>query len=131
MTKFDAMLLYYINKGKGIYKMNKQLKKGDIVKVIISASKMNMQEKENQFDEKFEYRIDISYHLNNEKESFIDTSYSIGSDFASDIFLDDELLTDVEMQMKEYGVKKYSVLKTDVNTIEGYGKQQIKIIEMV
>ncbi|MBQ8887286.1 MAG: hypothetical protein IJY61_06255 [Candidatus Gastranaerophilales bacterium] len=111
--------------------MNKQLKKGDIVRVIISASKMNLKETENQFDENFEYRIDISYHLNNEKESFIDTSYSIGSDFANEIFLDDELLTDVEMQMKEYGVKKYSILKTNVNTIEGYGKQQIKIIEMV
>lgn len=112
--------------------MNKLLKKGDIVRVIISASKMNLneREKQNQFDENYEYRIDISYHLNNEKESFIDTSYSIGSDIASDIFLDDELLTDVEMQMKEYGVKKYSVLKTDVNDIEGYGKQQIKIIEM-
>ena len=76
------------------------LKEKDILKVIISASEMNVNENGEiiPLSDDYEYRIDISFYLESKKESIIDISYSI--------------------------------LETEVNFAEGYGRQIIKIDEI-
>ncbi len=108
------------------------LKENDILKVIISSSEMNFNENGEiiPFSDDFEYRIDISFYTQSQKESIIDISYSISGDAANNISLEEELETNIKMQMKELGVKKYSVLETEVDIADGYGRELIKIEEI-
>lgn len=109
--------------------MKKILRKNDHLRVIIFASKMNGDENRRNFlfIDKLEYRIDISFFLGNAKKSFEDTSYSISGLSARHVFLEDELLLNIRGRMKAWGIKRYTILETDVDTTEGYGKQKIKI----
>ena len=105
------------------------LKENEILKVIISASEMNINENGEiiPFPDNFEYRIDISFYSQSQKESIIDISYSISGDAANNISLEEELETNIKIQMDELGIKKYSILETEVDIAEGYGRQLIKI----
>ena len=108
------------------------LKEKDIVKVIISASEMNINENGEviPFNDDFEYRIDISFYAESQKESIIDVSYSISGDTANNISLEEELEINIKTQMEELGIKKYSVLETEVDFAEGYGRELIRIEEI-
>lgn len=108
------------------------LKEKDILKVIISASEMNVNENGEiiPLSDDYEYRIDISFYLESKKESIIDISYSISGDTANNISLEEELDINIKNQMEELGIKKYSILETEVNFAEGYGRQIIKIDEI-
>lgn len=105
------------------------LKEKDIVKVIISASEMNVNENGEfvPFNDDFEYRIDIAFYTQSQKESIIDVSYSISGESANNISLEDELEMNIKAQMNELGIKKYSILETEVDFAEGYGREIIKI----
>ena len=105
------------------------LKKDDKVKVIISASEINFNKKVdfNSIDDDCKYRIDISFYIEKQKEAFIDVSYTISSDTANNISLEEELKMNIKNQMNELEIEKYSIIESEVDTADGYGRQIIKI----
>ena len=106
------------------------LKRDDIVKIIISASEINNKNREKTpYEDKFEYQIDISFYTRTKRESFIDISYSITSDSTKKLSLKEEIEKNIKIQMEKLGVKKYSIIETNVDTAEGYGRELIKIEE--